>query len=147
MSKQLCPDCGKPLPSGLRDGMCPHCLFSLGVTPPPGSPESEEASPASSGESAGSVIRNYKLLEVIGEGGFGIVWMAEQQAPVRRRVALKILKLGMDTREVVARFEAERQALAMMEHANIAKVLDAGATENGRPFFVMELVGGVPITT
>ncbi|HWN97033.1 MAG TPA: serine/threonine-protein kinase, partial [Methylomirabilota bacterium] len=73
--------------------------------------------------------------------------MAEQQAPVRRRVALKILKLGMDTREVVARFEAERQALAMMDHANIAKVLDAGATESGRPFFVMELVGGVPITT
>ncbi|MBC7771954.1 MAG: serine/threonine protein kinase, partial [Pyrinomonadaceae bacterium] len=91
-------------------------------------------------------IGNYKILERIGEGGFGIVYMAEQERPVRRRVALKIIKLGMDTRQVVARFEAERQALALMDHPNIAKVFDAGATETGRPYFVMELVRGLPIT-
>ncbi|MHC4521335.1 MAG: serine/threonine protein kinase, partial [Planctomycetota bacterium] len=96
-------------------------------------------------EGPGSVIGPYKLLERIGEGGFGVVWAAKQKAPVRRRVALKIIKLGMDTREVVARFEAERQALALMDHPNIAKVLDAGATATGRPYFVMELVRGVPI--
>jgi len=95
---------------------------------------------------AGDRIGRYKLLEQIGEGGFGVVWMAEQEEPVRRRVALKIIKLGMDTREVVARFEAERQALAMMEHPNIARVFDGGATDTGRPYFVMELVKGVPIT-
>jgi hypothetical protein len=88
----------------------------------------------------------YKILERLGEGGFGIVYVAEQKRPVRRRVALKIIKLGMDTRSVVARFEAERQALAMMDHPNIAKVLDAGATDAGRPYFVMELVRGIPIT-
>jgi WD40 repeat protein/serine/threonine protein kinase len=94
----------------------------------------------------GTVVGPYKLLEQIGEGGFGIVFMAEQQHPVRRRVALKVLKAGMDTRQVVARFEAERQALALMDHPNIAKVFDGGATASGRPYFVMELVKGVPIT-
>ena len=97
-------------------------------------------------EEAGDRIGPYKLLQQIGEGGFGVVWMAEQEKPVRRRVALKIIKLGMDTKEVVARFEQERQALAMMDHPNIAKVLDAGATQWGRPFFVMELVRGIKIT-
>jgi eukaryotic-like serine/threonine-protein kinase len=97
-------------------------------------------------EGAGSVIGRYKLLEMLGEGGFGSVWAAEQREPVKRRVALKIIKLGMDTKQVVARFEAERQALAMMDHPNIAKVLDAGTTDTGRPFFVMELVKGIPIT-
>jgi len=91
-------------------------------------------------------IGRYHLLQKIGEGGCGVVYMAEQEEPVRRRVALKVIKLGMDTKEVIARFEAERQALAMMDHPNIAKVLDAGATASGRPFFVMELVRGVPIT-
>jgi serine/threonine protein kinase len=94
-----------------------------------------------------SNIGPYKLLQVIGEGGCGVVYMAEQEKPVRRRVALKIIKLGMDTRQVIARFEAERQALALMSHPNIARVLDAGATETGRPYFVMELVHGVRITT
>ena len=94
----------------------------------------------------GSTIGRYKLLQLIGEGGFGVVYMAEQQHPIRRRVALKIIKLGMDTKQVVARFEAERQALALMDHPNIAKVLDAGSTDTGRPYFVMELVRGVPIT-
>ncbi|MBL9000974.1 MAG: protein kinase [Phycisphaerae bacterium] len=91
-------------------------------------------------------IGPYKLLQRIGEGGFGSVYMAEQTAPIRRRVALKVIKLGMDTRQVIARFEAERQALAMMDHPNIARVLDAGETAAGRPFFVMELVRGIPIT-
>jgi len=98
------------------------------------------------GEPRGDRIGNYRLLERIGEGGFGIVYMAEQERPVRRRVALKIIKLGMDTRQVVARFEAERQALAMMDHPNIARVFDAGTTPMGRPYFVMELVRGLPIT-
>ncbi len=96
-------------------------------------------------EGPGSIIGRYKLLEKIGEGGFGVVWAAEQKKPVKRRVALKIIKLGMDTRQVIARFEAERQALAMMDHPNIAKVLDAGSTDTGRPYFVMELVRGIPI--
>jgi len=89
-------------------------------------------------EKAGDRIGRYRLLERIGRGGGGVVYLAEQEEPVRRRVALKILKLGMDTQTVVARFEAERQALAMMDHPNIARVLDAGATETGRPFFVMD---------
>src|SRR5436305_2099775 len=94
----------------------------------------------------GTVVGRYKLREQIGEGGFGLVFVAEQTEPVRRKVALKVIKPGMDTREVVARFEAERQALALMDHPNIAKVFDAGTTESGRPYFVMELVRGVPIT-
>jgi WD40 repeat protein/serine/threonine protein kinase len=97
-------------------------------------------------EVGGTLIDRYKLLERLGEGGFGMVYMAEQQYPVRRKVALKVIKPGLDTKQVIARFEAERQALAMMEHENIAKVLDAGATSTGRPYFVMELVRGVPIT-
>ena len=95
----------------------------------------------------GTAIGPYRLMEQIGEGGMGLVFVAEQQHPVRRRVALKVIKPGMDTREVVARFEAERQALALMDHPHIAKVLDAGATPTGRPYFVMELVRGAPITT
>ena len=101
--------------------------------------------PAFSDDSGASVGR-YKLLERIGEGGMAVVYMAEQQEPIRRKVALKIIKLGMDTKQVIARFEAERQALAMMDHPNIAKVFDAGSTEAGRPYFVMELVTGVSIT-
>jgi serine/threonine protein kinase len=102
--------------------------------------------PALPTEKAGDRIGRYKLLEQIGEGGCGTVYVAEQEEPVRRRVALKIIKLGMDTKQVVARFEAERQALALMDHPNIARVLDAGSTETGRPFFVMELVRGIKIT-
>jgi len=91
-------------------------------------------------------IGRYKLLQKIGEGGCGVVYFAEQEEPVRRRVALKVIKLGMDTKSVIARFEAERQALALMDHPNIAKVLDAGSAESGRPYFVMELVRGTKIT-
>jgi len=105
--------------------------------------ESLEARPD---EAVGQTLGRYKLLERVGEGGCGVVYVAEQTEPVRRRVALKVIKLGMDTKQVVARFEAERQALAMMEHPNIAKVLDAGCTEQGRPYFVMELVRGIRIT-
>src|SRR5262249_12138697 len=97
-------------------------------------------------EHPGMVIGPYKLLEQIGEGGFGVVFMAEQQHPIRRKIALKVLKPGMDSRQVVARFEAERQALAIMDHPNIAKVFDGGATPSGRPYFVMELVKGAPLT-
>mgnify|MGYP001548429873 CR=1 FL=1 len=98
-------------------------------------------------EGPGTMVGRYKLLEEIGEGGMGVVYMAEQREPVRRKVALKIIKPGMDTREVVARFEAERQALAMMDHPNIANILDGGATSgSGRPYLVMELVKGIPIT-
>ena len=97
-------------------------------------------------EKAGDKIGRYKLLQKIGEGGCGVVYMAEQQEPVRRRVAFKIIKLGMDTKQVIARFEAERQAIALMDHPNIAKVFDAGATNTGRPYFVMELVRGLQIT-
>src|SRR5579864_1400460 len=101
---------------------------------------------ASTGERPGSFIGVYKLLQQIGEGGMGAVFMAEQTEPVQRKVALKIIKPGMDSRQVLARFAAERQALALMDHPNIAKVLDAGATDSGRPYFVMELVKGIPIT-
>ena len=97
-------------------------------------------------EACGTVIGPYKLMEQIGEGGMGVVYVAEQSQPVRRKVALKVIKPGMDTKQVIARFEAERQALAMMDHPNIAKVLDGGVTESGRPYFVMELVRGLPIT-
>src|SRR6185436_303309 len=93
-------------------------------------------------ESTGAVVGRYKLLEQIGGGGMGIVYMAEQTHPVRRKVALKIIKPGMDSGQVIARFEAERQALALMDHPNIARVFDAGTTDAGRPFFVMELVKG-----
>ncbi len=102
--------------------------------------------PVAPAQKAGDRIGRYKLLQQIGEGGCGVVYMAEQEEPVRRQVALKVIKLGMDTKNVIARFEAERQALALMDHPNIAKVLDAGATEKGRPYFVMELVRGIKIT-
>src|ERR1051325_3600405 len=122
--------------------------------PAPGAPRPAVASigpdslpsAAAPGEKVGDRIGRYKLLQKIGEGGCGIVYMAEQDEPVRRLVALKVIKLGMDTKNVIARFEAERQALALMDNPNIAKVFDAGATDSGRPFFVMELVYGVKIT-
>jgi serine/threonine protein kinase/tetratricopeptide (TPR) repeat protein len=121
-----------------------HEMLGSFLAPPPTAPVATVDEPIHEGE--GTVIGPYKLLEQIGEGGFGVVYMAEQTEPVRRKVALKVLKPGMDTRQVVARFEAERQALAIMDHPNIAKVFDGGATPSGRPYFVMELVKGVPIT-
>src|SRR5437660_8927610 len=121
-----------------------HEMLGTFLASPPHALDATADEPANH-DGVGTVIGPYKLLEQIGEGGFGVVFMAEQQAPVRRKVALKVLKPGMDTRQVVARFEAERQALALMDHPNIARVFDGGATASGRPYFVMELVKGVPI--
>ena len=115
-------------------------------SPPPGIETTDIGDNFPVTEIPGDTIGPYKLLQQIGEGGMGVVFMAEQSEPIQRTVALKIIKPGMDTRQVIARFEAERQAVAMMDHPNIAKVLDAGTTDSGRPYFVMELVKGVPIT-
>ncbi len=123
-------------------------LESPAPLPPsePDAPTAPVAPPKPLTEAPGTMVGRYKLLQQIGEGGMGVVYMAEQETPVRRRVALKIIKPGMDSAQVIARFEAERQALAMMDHPNIARVLDAGTTETSRPYFVMELVQGIPIT-
>jgi serine/threonine protein kinase len=123
------------------EGPAPLQEVTAGLEPAGNPMGSNEPSPQ-----PGSVIGPYKLLEPIGEGGMGTVYMAEQTQPVRRKVALKVIKPGMDTKQVIARFEAERQALAMMDHPNIAKVLEGGTTPSGRPYFVMELVRGIPIT-
>ena len=131
-----------------------RCLLQLGLSDFPiedapetsASTETPPAAPTSTAERPGDRIGRFRLVRPIGEGGFGVVFEAEQEEPVRRTVALKVIKLGMDTKQVVARFEAERQALAMMDHPNIAKVLDGGTTPAGRPYFVMELVRGQPIT-
>src|SRR5262249_42531848 len=117
-----------------------------GFLEPPAAAPALTADQPAGGEGPGTLIGPYKLMEQIGEGGFGLVFVAEQTQPLRRRVALKVVKPGMDSRQVVARFEAERQALALMDHLNIAKVHDGGQTPSGRPYFVMELVKGVPIT-
>ena len=110
-------------------------------------PATEKLGSSPATEKVGTQIGRYKLLQKIGEGGFGVVYLAEQSRPVRRKVALKIIKPGMDTNTIVARFEAERQALALMDHTNIAKIFDGGATDSGRSYFVMELVKGLPITS
>src|SRR5438105_244062 len=160
--ERKCPSCGVVLPINAPKGLCVRCLLAVGRSlgqqvSATGGPAEEQAQAGGRSqannlptkiitEQAGDRIGPYKLLQKIGEGGCGVVYMAEQQQPVRRRVALKVIKLGMDTRSVIARFEAERQALALMDHPNIAKVLEAGATDLGRPYFVMELVRGIKIT-
>src|ERR1043166_41030 len=143
-SVQCCAVCGSELPRGTPRGLCPKCaLQGTGED----SSEDSQSSLATQGVlEPGERIGRYKLLEKIGEGGCGVVYMAEQEEPVRRRVAIKVIKAGMDTCEVIARFEAERQALALMDHPHIAKVFDGGATQTGRPYFVMELVRGLRIT-
>src|SRR5215475_533077 len=128
---KVCSECGNPLPKEGLETPCPLCAFRGAL--------------ALSAADL-SQVGNYQLLSKIGEGGSGTVYLAEQAEPIRRRVALKIVKLGMDTRQVIARFEMERHTLALMDHPNIARVLDAGASESGRPFFVMELVSGLRIT-
>ncbi|MHC4626161.1 MAG: serine/threonine protein kinase, partial [Planctomycetota bacterium] len=140
--ERQCSECGGKLAADAPQGLCPQCLLKLGL----GTDANVTFDGPGQIETAGTIVGRYKLLEKIGEGGMAVVYMAEQQEPIRRKVALKIIKLGMDTRQVIARFEAERQALAMMDHPNVAKVLDAGATDAGRPYFVMELVKGVSIT-
>src|SRR6266404_8019531 len=139
-TQRHCADCGAPLPADVPGAACPFCALRGALAVP------DQASEAAVIEKSGDHIGRYKLLEKIGEGGYGLVYMAEQSEPIRRRVALKLVKLGMDTKQVIARFEAERQALALMDHPNIARVLEAGSTQSGRPYFVMELVRGVPIT-
>src|SRR5258707_10870037 len=145
-----CPECGADIPAGASLTLCQTCLRKLVAQPtelvPTAEPSLAFVPSVPLTEKCEDRIGSYKLLEKIGEGGCGVVYVAQQERPVRRRVALKVIKLGMDTQQVVARFEAERQALALMDHPHIAKVFDAGATENGRPFFVMELVKGIPIT-
>ena len=143
-TSKKCPTCGAALVPDAGSGHCVRCLLQLALAP-------DEPQPISSGdtphfEQPGDKVGRYKLLQQIGEGGCGVVYLAEQEEPVRRYVALKVIKLGMDTKSVIARFEAEQQAMALMDHRNIAKVLDAGATNSGRPFFVMELVRGIKIT-
>ena len=125
-------------------GHCVRCLLQLALAPdePPASLSEDTPNFEQPGEKVG----RYKLLQQIGEGGCGVVYMAEQEEPVRRYVAIKVIKLGMDTKNVIARFEAEQQAMALMDHRNIAKVLDAGVAASGRPYFVMELVRGIKIT-
>jgi len=154
-STNTCPQCGAPLSEVTLEGMCPQCvrLLVAGFDVSPEEDEEgqviipEESAPVAGEDRVGGQIGRYRLLERIGEGGFGVVYRAEQVEPVKREVALKILKLGMDTRQVVGRFESERQALALMAHEGIAKVHDAGATGSGRPYFVMELIRGLPITS
>src|SRR5499427_1250088 len=146
-----CPKCGTALPENAPQGLCPRCLLAAalgpnGADPGPGPAKVSNRVKSDDPEQLPDRIGHYKILQKLGEGGCGIVYMAEQTALVRRRVALKVIKLGMDTKQVIARFEAERQALALMDHPNIAKVLDAGMSETGRPFFVMELVKGIRIT-
>ncbi len=133
---RTCQDCSAVMPASQTGTLCAKCVLGMTAEPPA----------AQLGEAEGDVIGPYTLRQKLGEGGFGVVWMAEQSQPMSRMVALKVVKAGMDTKQVLARFEAEQQALALLDHPNIAKVLDAGATENGRPYFVMELVKGIPIT-
>ena len=150
-TETVCPRCGAELPEAPNQGLCPKCLLKLGL------PRSTDDKTKSEDLDSTETVRQqspilpervgpYRILERLGEGGMGVVYLAEQTEPVRRKVALKIIKHGMDTKQVVARFEAERQALAMMDHPCVAKVFDAGSTEGGRPYFAMEYVQGVPIT-
>ena len=142
-----CARCGAPISAKALDGLCIACVgrgLLLPVTPPC---DLSDAEPVGGMDlEPDGRVGGYRLIRPVGEGGFGVVYLAEQLEPVKRLVALKIIKLGMDTRQVIARFEAERQALALMDHPGIARVFDAGATETGRPYFVMEFVEGVPIT-
>ncbi len=160
-SRHICSQCGSPVPADSPDAQCPQCLLLLGFGDTPASSVDELAEtlamPGGASIEAGggpgaavehpSSIGPYRIVEALGEGGMGIVYRAIQDQPIRREVAIKVVKVGLDTRHFIARFEAERQALALMNHPNIARVLDAGATTTGRPYFVMELVDGVPITS
>src|SRR5712691_10154020 len=138
-----CGECGTGLPTNAPQGLCPRCLAAMGLH----LASLDSPTPAVELENqTDHLFDRYTLLHKIGEGGCGVVHMAQQEEPVRRLVALKLIKLGMDTRELINRFEAERQALALMDHPNIAKVFDAGACSAGRPYFVMELVIGSGIT-
>ena len=136
---ERCPECGGPLMAGSQEGMCARCLLAAALRHPAGA---EPAGLPAPGEWIGS----YRIVRLLGEGGMGMVYLAKQEQPIARQVALKVIKLGMDTRAVLSRFQSEGQALALMDHPAIAKVFDAGSTPQGRPYFVMEYVTGVPIT-
>jgi hypothetical protein len=131
--ENLCPKCGAEMPSDAPEGLCPKCLMKAVQQ------DNTEVTLDGSAvmEGPGTKIGRYELLSLIGEGGMGLVYLAEQKEPVKRRVALKIIKPGMDSAQVIARFEAERQTLALLDHPNIAHVFDAGTTDTGRPYFVM----------
>jgi eukaryotic-like serine/threonine-protein kinase len=147
-----CPHCGAGLPEdAAANAACPACLFKLAFEPvsAPSEPSPDAWTGVPPGKDAGAHplrIGPYRILTILGQGGMGVVYLAEQEHPIRRKVALKVVKVGMDSREVVARFDTERQALALMSHPNIARVLDAGASDEGRPYFVMEYVPGIQIT-
>src|SRR5688572_17360376 len=142
-----CPQCRAELGSGDPAGLCPQCLILGAFDSSAGADESGtqtvDAATAVVGEDD---FGRYRIVSTLGEGGMGTVYLAEQREPIRRRVALKVVKLGMDTAHVLARFDNERHALAMMDHPNIARIFDAGATRSGRPYFVMEYIEGEPIT-
>jgi len=138
-----CHECGAPLPKNAPEGLCPKCLMRVAMG---GSHAGVTLNNLAGIDGPGTTVGRYELLELIGEGGMGLVYLAEQKEPVKRRVALKIIKPGMDSKQVIARFEAERQTLAVLDHPNIAHVFDAGCTETGRPYFVMEHVRGMSIT-
>jgi eukaryotic-like serine/threonine-protein kinase len=140
-----CPQCDALLPADSVEGLCPNCLLRLAMATEP-----EAADTLAIADGAETAVEHqfgaYQIVRLLGEGGMGTVYLAEQRQPIRRLVALKVIKLGMSTREVMARFDSERQALALMDHPHIARVFDAGASEQGRPYFVMEYVSGIPIT-
>ena len=139
-ANHMCPQCGSELWCDLSpEGLCPKCLLCLGL-------ENDEDFSGPNEDPPPLSIGPYQVLKLLGEGGMGLVYLAEQKRPIRRKVAVKIIKMGMDTKRVIARFKSERQALALMSHPHIARVFDAGSTDQGRPYFVMEFVAGIPIT-
>src|SRR5580693_8238105 len=143
----ICPQCGEEVGSGDPAGLCPNCLILGAFGSSVGADESETRTiDTATALAGGDDFGRYRVLSPLGEGGMGTVYLAEQLEPIRRRVALKVVKFGMDTAQVLARFDNERQALAMMDHPNIARIFDAGATRKGRPYFVMEYIEGLPIT-
>src|SRR3984957_19530730 len=142
-----CPHCEAELGSGDPAGLCPNCLIQGAFDSSLGADEfTTQAIDGATAAAGDDDFGRYHILRPLGEGGMGTVYLAEQREPIRRRVALKVVKLGMDTNQVLARFNHERQALAMMNHPNIALIFDAGATAKGRPYFVMEYIDGTPIT-
>jgi serine/threonine protein kinase/tetratricopeptide (TPR) repeat protein len=147
---QKCSRCGAELAADVRGGQCLRCLLLLALTPPdalaPSAPPTQASESGSPGEKPGDHIGRFQLLKQIGQGGFGVVFEARQEEPVQRLVALKVIKVGIDDEQTVRRFESERQTLALLEHANIAKIFDGGTTASGRPYFVMELLAGEKIT-
>ena len=141
-----CPQCGAELDADGLAGLCPQCLIQGAFDSSVGTASATQTITTTTASARDDDFGRYHILRTLGEGGMGTVYLAEQREPIRRYVALKVVKLGMDTNQVLARFANERQALAMMEHPNIARILDAGATPRGRPYFVMEYIEGIPIT-